>query len=196
MPRIKTIGAALLLTLAAVSYQAVELPRPVLACSCVAPLPSLADFAHDSEVSIVVGTVGRALPDRTPVAVESWFRGPNPSDVVWLAGGAETISSCEIFMAAGEQRLLVLHQGENGFYSSSSCVPNGLIGTPDGNALLAEATAIFGAPQAPPTPAPELPASIDLAPWLGGLGWVAATVGVGAVVLLAVAFLGRRRPSG
>jgi len=196
MRRVPSVMLALAVALAAFAAQSVVVPGRVFACSCISPPDSLAEFAARPDVAIVAGTVGRALPDRTPIAVESWFHGPSPTDVVWLIGGTNMMTSCDIFMSAGERRLLVLQAGDGSLYSTNICLPGGVIGTPEGDALLADATAAFGSGVAPPSAEPEAPAPIDIAPWLGGLGWVAALVAVALALFGVLALVARRRPSG
>ncbi len=201
MRRAWPLAAALMFALVAYAYQAVQIPGRVLACSCVAPLPTLAEVAREEGVSVVVGTVGRALPDRTPIAVEGWFVGGAPhEDVVWLTGGSEQMTSCDIFMSAGERRLLVVYRGDAGLYSANSCAPSGLLGTPDGDALLASAIESFGDAIVPVAPEPEpesvTPIATEPSPMIGqGLVWVAAAVGAGVVLFGVIALVARRRPN-
>lgn len=198
MPRrLKTVSAALVFAFMAYALQSVALPGRVLACSCVTPLPSLAELVDRDQITVVVGIVGQALPDRTPIAVEAWFYGEAATDLVWLSGGANEATSCDVFMSVGEHRLLVLQGGADGLYSTNVCLPGGLIGTPEVDARLAEAAGLFGVAQSPPPapePAPNEP--LDLSPWLGGLTWVAAAAGVAILMFGALALFARRRPSG
>lgn len=203
MRRAIPLSAALFLAFAAYSFQAVQLPGRVLACSCAGPPPSLAEAAQQDQVTIVAGTVGIALPDRTPIAVDSWFHGAFPTDVIWVMGGTNSMSSCDVFMNASERRLLVLYGGPsapdaNGLYSTSLCAPSGVAGTLEGDALLAEAADTFGNPQAPPpSPEPQPAAPVDLSPWFGeGLVWAAALFGIGLLLFGAVILVARRRPPG
>lgn len=200
MPRTTIFAAVLLLTLSALFVQAVALPGRVLACSCLGPPPPLAEIAAADDVAIVAGTVGRALADRTPVAVEAWFHGAAPTDVVWLSGGTQMVSSCDIFMSAGERRIFVLYGQPEGIYSANSCSPSGLIGTAEGDALVAEAIQAFGDPEVPATAEPEAPATPEpeaeppAAPGSAraagdGLLWVGAGVGLAVVLFGAVVFL-------
>lgn len=178
--RLTVLGIAIL-GASALFTQSAVVPARVVACSCVPP-PSLAEIAATEDVAIVVGTVGRALPDRTPLGVETWFHGASPSGIVWLNTGTQMGSSCDIFMTAGERRFFVLYPAGDATYSAISCSPNGLIGSPDGDALLEEAIATFGG-EPPPTPEPEAAAEPTPSPWIGdGLLWVAG--GVGAATLL------------
>ena len=199
MSRSAVLAAAILLTLSAVFLQAVMFPGRALACSCAGPPPPLAEIAAADNVAIVAGTVGRALADRTPVAVDAWFHGVAPAEIVWLSGGSQQMTSCDIFMSPGEQRLFVLYGGPEGLYSANSCSPTAVVGTAEGNALVAEAIQAFGDPQAPPTaePEPEPPAAPanPTAPQTGGPGmlWVAAGVGLATVLFGAVVLVARLR---
>ncbi len=201
MRRAWPLAAALVFAFVTYAYQAVQIPGRVLACSCIAPLPTLAEVARNEGTSLVVATVGRALPDRTPISVEGWFVGGPLEDVVWLSGGTQMMTSCDLFMAAGERRLLVLSRGEQGLYSTNSCAPSGILGTADGDALLATAIDAFGDPKVPVAPEPEpeseSPTTTEPSPWLGGgLAWVGAAFGVGTLIFGAIVLLARRRPSG
>lgn len=190
-------AAAILLTLSAVFAQAVMFPGRALACSCAGPPPPLAEIAAADNVAIVAGTVGGALTDRTPVAVDAWFHGAAPAEVVWLSGGTQMASSCDIFMSPGEQRLFVLYGQPEGIYSANSCSPSGVIGTAEGDALVAEAIQAFGQPQAPPTAEPEAepPAAPPNQPVAGGGGllWVGAGVGLAVLLFGSVVLVARLR---
>jgi hypothetical protein len=201
MARPAVIAAAILLTLSAVFAQAVLFPGRALACSCIGPPPPLAEIAATDDVAIVAGTVGPALADRTPVAVDAWFHGIAPADLVWLSGGTQQMTSCDIIMSPGEQRLFVLYGSVEGMYSANSCSPSGVIGTAEGDALVAEAIQAFGAPQLPPTaePEPEPPAAPASQPGAGGGGlpigllWVGAGVGLAVLLFAAVVLVARVR---
>lgn len=201
MRRALPLAAALVLAFVSYAYQSVQLPGRALACRCVAPMPTLAELAREEGTSIVVGTVGRALPDRTPIAVEGSFVGGPHAEVVWLTGGSQQMTSCDIFMSAGERRLLVLYRGsrDQELFSTNSCAPTGVLGTPGGDALLATAIASFGDPSVPSAPEPEFepePESEPESPLPGqGLIWVAAAIGVGILLFGAITLVARRRPT-
>lgn len=216
MRRFLPVASAIVLAFMALTVQAVQLPGRALACSCVAPLPTLAEVAQDEGTSIVVATVGRALPDRTPMGIEgSFVGGPHP-EVIWLSGGSQQMTSCDIFMSAGERRLLVLYRAEGDLYTANSCAPSGVLGTADGDALLATAIETFGDPQPPgapqpepepepqpeplPEPEPEVqpepPTATEPAPLVGsGLVWAAGAFGVGLLMFGVIILVARRRPS-
>lgn len=193
MRRGVSFGAALAFAFVACFVQSVVLPGPVLACSCVEPQP-LAEIAATENVAVVAGTVGQALPDRTPLGIDTWFHGANPSDAVWLNTGSQMISSCDIGMSAGQRWLLVLYPADTGMYSAGLCSPHAMLGTPEGEALFEEAAAVFGAGQPIPSPSPEPPASIDASPWLGGIAWVGGAVGAALLLFGALFLLARRKP--
>jgi hypothetical protein len=190
-------AAAILLTLSAVFTQAVMFPGRALACSCAGPPPPLAEIAAADNVTIVAGTVGRALADRTPVSVEAWFHGAAPTEIIWLSGGTQQMTSCDIFMSPGERRLFVLYGQPEGMYSANSCSSTGVIGTAEGDALVAEAIQAFGDPQLPPTAAPEAepPATPQTPPAGsgGGLLWIGAGLGMAVVLFGAVVLVARLR---
>jgi hypothetical protein len=193
MQRRGSILAALVLGLSAVWLQAVALPGRVVACSCMPPSP-LAEIVTQADVSVVVATPGAPLAEVTPLTVGAWYHGNDPVDAIWLRGGTGMASSCDVFLTVGQAYLLVLYS-EGGLYSTNSCAPNAQLGTPEGDRLLAEAEAAFGAPQPPPSPEPEAESVATPSPWLGdGLLWVFAGVG-GAVVLFVVVLVaaGARR---
>ncbi len=201
MSRASRLAAAFTLALTAYAFEAVHLPARVVACMCVEQPETLAAIRDLDQVSIVAGTIGPQLEDRTPVGVDAWFHGPVPANVVWLRGGTTAFSSCDIEIAAGQRRLLVLYggpraPGANGLYSTGLCTPGGVIGNPDGDALLEEASAMFGSAQPPPSPVPEAPVPFDLAPLLGqGMLWAAAAFGIGLALLGTAVLFARRRPT-
>ena len=210
MHRVLPVVAAIAMAFTALTFQAIQLPGRALACSCVEPLPTLAELAGEQGTSIVIGTVGRALPDRTPIAVEGSFVGGPHAEVVWLSGGSQQMTSCDIFMSVGERRLLVLFRSEGELYSTNSCAPSGLLGTAAGDALVATAVEAFGEPQAPavgepepepqPEPEPEIQAeptsTPEAAPLLGtGLIWAAGAFAAGLMLFGLVILMARRRPS-
>jgi hypothetical protein len=190
-----SVGVAVALAFGALFAQSVALPSRVTACSCAGPPGSLAEVvrADAGQVAIVVGTVGVPLRDRTPVAVDSWFHGASPAEVVWLSGGTEMVSSCDISMKPGERRLLVLFGTDDGLYSANTCAPGGVVGTPDGDALLREATRTFGG-QPPATAEPEAPpAQGSSASVSAGLLWILAAIAVAGLLFGAAAVAASRR---
>jgi hypothetical protein len=195
-PSVRAVIAALLLAACGALAQGLGGPLPALACSCAAPLPSMARVAAEPNTVIVVGTIGRQLADRTPVAVDTWFHGPGASEVIWLGFGSQAMSSCDPFVTAGERRLLVLFRQEGmGTFGFSPCVASGVIGTEAGDEALAEATELFGAGPSPPPGPTEPPVSPRPPPGDPGAGWlfVVGALGAAALIFAVVALLGLRR---
>jgi hypothetical protein len=193
------VGAATALTFAAAFFQALAGPLPAFACSCMAPLPTIAEVAQDPNTVVIAGVIGQQLPDRTPVAVDTWFWGPAPTDVVWLSFGNGQMTSCDPFVTVGERRLLVLSRSDANLFSVNPCVASGVIGEPGGDEALAEAQTLFGG-SAPPTPAPTEPPAVP-APTPAALDptwlYVAAVIGGAGLIFAVMALLAvRRRPSG
>jgi len=204
MRRLFPIGLAFALACFAYAMQAVQLPGRALACSC-AEAPALAQEVADDpgRLTIVAGTIGVAQPDRTPVAVDTWFHGAFAAETIWLRGGTHSMSSCDVMVSAGERRVMVLwggppsalQPGSDGNYSTSLCSSNALMGTDEGDAVFAQATALFGPGQAlkppdepPAAPTDSSPSSAESVVWLG------AAIAAGLVLFVSVAFVARRRP--
>jgi hypothetical protein len=197
--RALTLAAVAALAFLALAAQALYDPRPALACSCIFPMPTIAQVAAEPGTVVVTGTVAQQLPDRTAIAIDTWYWGEGVTDVAWLSFGSQGMTSCDPFVTVGERRLLVLHRQEPDLFSVNPCVESGVIGTESGDKALAAAIELWGDGSVPPTPAPTAPpesptptaTSIDPG-WL----YVAAVAGGGALVLALVALLAtRRRPS-
>jgi hypothetical protein len=195
MNRGRILAASMLITFSAVFVQAVALPSVVRACSC-ADFRSMAEVVAEGDATIVAGVVGRQLPDRTPVAVDTWFHGSGPSDMVWVSGGSQMMTSCDPFMEVGERRVFVLHGRPGELYSVDPCSVGGVIGTENGDAALAEAQALFGTGNVPPTLEPTDPPEGPPAasPLTGeGMLWLAVAVAAAAVMFGGIALLALRR---
>jgi hypothetical protein len=197
MRRFVPLLAALVLAIGIVG----GLPGRSVACSCM-PSVSLAEAAARSpDLAVFVGTVTAFQPDATTggglatIEVEGTFRGPAlPQAMLARSGNG---ADCGLMVAVGERRLFTARADEQGTWSPGICDPQGLLGTPDGDAMLAEAEATFGPLQAvaapPPITSPE-----------GSSGGpdpvVTAAVAVAAVILAvglvggAISLVRRRRP--
>lgn len=152
------LAAALLLAFVAYSFQAVQLPGRVLACSCAGP-PRLANVGHFPNEALLIGTIGESQGDRTSIRVEGWFVSPAAeADVIFLRNGTSFGSSCDLYLTTSERWLLTLYLNDQDLYETNTCSPNGLVGTPEGGALRGEAIALFGPPRPPPpSTEPQLP---------------------------------------
>jgi hypothetical protein len=173
---------------------------PTFACSCVQPEPMAAYATADN--AVFSGTAGPSDARGVPVRVGQWFSGPGAAPIVYLSAasfGGE--SSCGTNApTAGTQWIWVTFVGERGDLMTGLCNPHGQLGTPEGDALLADATKTFGGvappdatesdpPEAAPQPPPETPSPRTE---LGGV-ILLGTVGLGGVLLLGVVLFARRR---
>jgi hypothetical protein len=196
MRKIAPLLAALVLAVGIVG----GLPQRCVACSCMQPLPLAEASAQSPDLAVFVGTVTALQPDAATggglatIEIEGTFRGPAlpPAIVARSGNGAD----CGLPVTVGEHRLFTARVDEQGTWSPGICDPQALLGTPDGDAVLAEAEAAFGPLQGtaePPITDPET-SSGDPDPVVMG---TVAVAGLGlAVVLIGGAYylLRRRRP--
>jgi hypothetical protein len=189
MRKIVPLLAAFVLALGTVG----ALPGRSLACSCMPAVSFAEAVAQSPDLAVFVGTVTALQPDATTggglatIEVEGTFRGPAlpPAIVARSGNGAD----CGLPMTVGERRLFTARVDEQGTWSPGICDPQALLGTPEGDAALAEAEATFGALQptasAPPLASPEA-ASDGLDPVVAGAlavgGLLVAAIVVGGVV--------------
>jgi len=173
---------------------------PTFACSCVQPEPMAAYATADN--AVFSGTAGPSDARGVPVRVGQWFSGPGAAAIVYLSADSFSgESSCGTGApAAGTEWIWVTFVGERGDLMTGLCNPHGQLGTPEGDALLADATKTFGgiAPPGatatdPPAAAPETPAETPpVGSELGG-AIVLGTVGLAGALLLGVVLFARRR---
>ena len=168
---------------------------PTVACSCMAPQP-MAEY-DTANNAVFTGTAGPLDARGVPVRVETWFAGPEPAPLVYLAASSfGDGASCGINPpVAGSRWIWVAWiPEEGGDPSTGLCSPHAGLGTAEGDAMLRDAIATFGG-VAPPgssteppetAPAPQVPADA------GGL-ILAGTLGLGAIVLVGAGLLARRR---
>ena len=148
--------------------------------------------------AVFSGTAGPSDARGVPVRVGQWFSGPGAAAIVYLSAASFSgESSCGTGApAAGTEWIWVTFVGERGDLMTGLCNPHGQLGTPEGDALLADATKTFGgiAPPGatatdPPEDAPETP---RVGSELGG-AIVLGTVGLAGALLLGVVLFARRR---
>jgi hypothetical protein len=189
-------------------------PRVALGCSCVAPQP-LARYAGEDTV-ILSGTVTGDDGDGVAVAVQHWFAGTGAAAVVVIAGDFGNGASCGLgsrppvgstwIGVAWRQPDEDLGDLLDTTVQVSICSPFADLATPEGAALLQEATATFGEGEPVPadiaspgtvdeTPAPAAPAApaIPSATPVVDEGLPRETVAavmVGGVLVLGIAVLG------
>lgn len=135
--------------------------KPVAACSCAMP-GSLKESAT-VEQAIFSGTAGGHERRGVPVQVDRWFWGQGAAPVVWLAESSfGDGASCGTTPPAEGSRWLWIawRPGNNGDFGTGLCSPAHDLGTPEGQAVFAEAVALFNG-VAPPTPAAATAETID-----------------------------------
>jgi hypothetical protein len=174
---------------------------PMLACSCVQPQPMAA--YGTAEHAIFSGTAGPSDARGVPVRVTTWFSGPGAAPIVYLAAQSfgDGASCGTTVPSAGSASIWVTFLPKDGGDPVTSlCSPHGILGTPEGDALLADATAAFGGGAPPETIAtnpPEAAPQAQIVPAESGAPILLATVGLGIAVLLGtVAFAHRRTRPG
>ncbi len=208
-------GSARRLTLlASVAFLSIALwllaAGPTVACSCVQPQPMAAYGTGDNVV--FSGTAGPRDARGVPVRVATWFSGRGPAPVVYLAASSfGDGSACGTGLpAAGTDWIWVAFLPEGGGDPVTGlCEPHGQLGTPEGDAMLADAVATYGGAPAtgPPGAVSESPASSATAPPAGaptspaassdpGLPILLGTIGLGLAVLLVAVVIARRRTAG
>lgn len=192
-------------------------PGQAFACSCAGPQPMPA-YAGDPRILIFSGTIAPGDGPGVTVLVERWFQGgTNPEVELDPREFGIHGESCQIARPpAGSRWIFVAWVATVGDLPSVGlCSPHALLDTPEGQAMLADATATFGgsppAASAAPTgsvspvsPAgPTAPASAAPSPVTDALGAVAsvapalAGIAVAGLVLFgSLILLARRRPTG
>lgn len=170
---------------------------PTFACSCVQPEPMAAYATADH--AIFAGTAGPSDARGVPVRVAQWFSGTGAAPLVYLSAQSFTgEASCSTSLPpAGTNWIWVTFLPEGGGDPVTGlCNPHGQLGTPEGDALLADATATYGGiapPGAAATDPPETaPGSPAVPAEAGGL-IVLGTVGFALALLVGVVLIARRR---
>ncbi|HEX5015471.1 MAG TPA: hypothetical protein VFV72_15095 [Candidatus Limnocylindrales bacterium] len=171
---------------------------PAFACSCAMPGP-MSDYMG-AENAVFSGIAGPLDARGVPVRVSTWYHGPNVAPLVYLAKGsfADEASCGTAPPPNGSSWIWVTYVDEGpGLrdFGTGLCSPSAQLGTPEGAAMVADAARTFGggpppgAETGPPEAVPAPPLSPDQAPLI-----LAATLGLGVVVLGAVTLLALRRP--
>ena len=200
--------APLLVALAMVVVAHLWIPRPVAACSCVAPIDSLQMAAQDPSATIFTATTGPTFGDQMQVLVTRWFRGQPIAGIAAVEILLGDSAACGMSpLPAGRGYLFMTYPSETSPHALSSCSLQADLETPDGQAILARAIGLYGAGVAPPTDAPPTdppaPTAPSTAPGAGaGLGGlnvsvpiVIAVVSLMGIILGLYLVLGRRRGS-
>ncbi len=117
---------------------------PTFACSCVQPEPMAAYGTADN--AIFAGTAGPSDARGVPVHVATWFHGRDAAPIVYLSAQSFSDSaSCGTSVPpVGSAWIWVAFLPEGGGDPMTGlCSPHGQLGTPDGDALLKDATATY-----------------------------------------------------
>jgi hypothetical protein len=159
----------LLVALALVVTAHLWIPRPVVACSCVAPIDSLEMVAQDPGASIFTATTGPTIGDQMQVLVTRWIAGQPISGIAAVEILLGDSAMCGMSpLPAGREYLFQTYPSETARYALSGCSPQGDLATSDGQALLARAIELYGAgagaPTEGPTPAAPTPGQPTIAP--------------------------------
>lgn len=151
-----TLAAAMLMAIATLIA-----PRAVVACSCAAPQP-MAVYATESETVIFTGVTEPRDGRGYPVTVTRWFKGDVLAPRVWMAasGFDGNSASCGLDpLPVGSEWIFVAYRIPEGTeLIVNLCAPHQLVGSREGQAMLADAVATFGGgATAPPTLPPAGP---------------------------------------
>ena len=193
-PLIRRIGlvAALPILTTAVWLSAAGL---TFACSCAAPGP-MAEYDGAGN-AVFSGTAGPLDGRGVPVRVATWYHGAGAAPLVYLAkaGFGDSASCGTTVPTAGTSWIWVTWLPEGGGDPQSGlCSPSAQLGTPEGDAMVADATATFGG--APPDGAELDPPGAVTGPTVpadAAVPVLVATLAVGVALLVVVAALARRR---
>lgn len=174
---------------------------PASACSCVGPQP-MAAYAIEPRSAVLTGVPGPLSARGVPVQVTRWFKGPGATRVVWLSADSfgEQSAACQRTPPTiGRELGLVLYMPEDGSDPSGSiCTPIAESQSDEGQRMLAEAVATFGAPAVPVDAAAPVEGDgpfddlVALAPAMGALVAGAALL---ALVIAVLVRVDRRRAS-
>jgi hypothetical protein len=203
MLRRRTIVAVIALSLLAVVRPVTV--TPTVACSCAMPGDPMADAAKEPRAAVFTGMVGLPIADGVPVAVSRWFKAAPPGPVVLLdsRGFEDPMGGmCGTNRPpAGSEWIFVAWFNERARFDVNLCSTHADLATPEGQALLVDAEAVFGpttpipvasAPPGDPV-APSAPAATAGSPIPAGILLMAG--GAGLLVLLggALVIAARRR---
>jgi len=196
-------GCAVLLAVAAIAHQAVTVPSPVLACSCMSTEDMPLTDLIDGDTSVFAGTVGWAEQGmRVPVAVQRWFVGPGDADTVWIRpdemlmpNGMMVSGGCTLPVRAGEGWFFVATGQPPDLLDVSMCSASAMLGTPTADMRIAEAAQLAIEVPTDPTDI-QADATDPLPPWLPtSLLWLAVLIAVSGALFGVIVLIARRRPS-
>ena len=123
---------------------ALVLATPALACKCA---PVSIGALDPSQNQVYVGAAGSATADGTPMTVERWFSGPGEASTVMLgASSFGDSASCGIEpLPVGSRWIMSAYVSEAGAAPvTGQCQPHAVLGSIEGDTMLAEAEAAYG----------------------------------------------------
>jgi hypothetical protein len=173
---VASLGAVALLLL---------VPAVAFACKCAPVSIGALDPATNQ---VYVGVAGAAIPGGTPMIVEAWFSGPGEAPEVLLAASSFGDSaSCGIEpLPVGSSWIMSAQVPEPGAVPvTGMCQPHAALETPEGQAMLAEATAAYG-PATVPTGGGAVQGEADSATLPLAVLALAIVAGLLVVIVLAL----------
>lgn len=172
--------------------------RPTVACSCAMP-GAIKEYAT-ADHAVFTGTAGVQVDRGVPVEVREWLWGQGAAPVVWLTATSfgDSAGCGTNPPPPGSAWIWVAWlPGNSGDFGTGLCSPAAQLGTPDGDAMLEEALAVFEAtvpegsaepiPSSEPAPVvgtPETTADASLF-LVGGAAILAGILMFGGVALVA-----------
>jgi hypothetical protein len=184
--RVGCIGVRLALVIGA--WLAIT-PSGVVACSPPMEPWTIEDYGPDAVV--IVGTTGEPAQGGRWFHVERWFNGGEPLPAIVIAfKEGPAIGDCSYPMESGRRLIIVPTPNEEGRLAADLGTLQADPTTPEGQAYLAEAQALFGPGVVPEAP-PEEPVPLALDPGTA-IALVVAAIG-GIIGVLAFTGLPRRR---
>lgn len=193
--------APLLVALAMVAVAHLWIPQPVAACSCMDPAATFDNGPLDPGASVFTAVIDVPVAAGIPFRVTRWFAGIPPAGPALLSAVPGDGANCGTSgPPPGGEYLFVTYASEIGRYAISSCSLQADVDSPDGIALLAKATRLYGPGVAPPTepppPVATAPAPVSEPSPLGLVGTVApvaVAIAFGVGLLGGLALILRRR---
>ena len=166
---------------------------PTVACSCAMPGP-MQEYATPDN-AIFSGTAGIKDARGVPVEVATWYSGRGAAPVVYLAASSfGDGSSCGTTAPTpGTSWIWVTWLGDGGDPVTGLCSPAAQLGTPEGDAMVAEATRTFGGTPYAQATDPPGPAPSPLVPEGSEPAIVVGTIGLGLAIFAGAVLLARRR---
>jgi len=184
------------LLLAAALFTAVGIvlgtARPAAACSC-AMAGAMKEYAT-VEHAVFTGRAGERGARGVPVEVTQWLWGQGAAPAVWLTANSfgDSAGCGTNPPQPGTSWIWVTWlPGNNGDFGTGLCSPAAQLGTPEGQAMLEDALAVFGASVPPnataePTPGKPIP---SLTPDPAAAARDARLLLIGGAVILGSLFL-------